>query len=806
MTPRPNASFGPSSWTVRFSTPSSSASARRSASQQFAAALPTRARVSEPVLPLVLAALHEELGRGLIVAAARGRRRARRRRGRGLVRRRRPRRALPVARRPLGVRPRAAAAPRRRARPRARGARSAAGSSAPPRQRSPRGCRPRGARPAPLRVRAGRRARDRRARRAARARPATSASSASRSAGSSPCAAGSSTSSRRPGASRSASSSSATRSSRSARSRRSRSARCGTVERGDDLPGRRATARARRDRPRRRRRRGAAAASPTTSCRRSTARPTSSGRPTRCARVWDEEGFDAGRARRRDRADAAAAGPAVLLRRAAAGARGARTVRGRERAQRPASPGARRRRRVPAPRRGAAPAGAAAPRVGASLLEPGDDVPRRASRSRSRPRAAASSGASSGSRCCPTPRSSASARRARPPRRAARSRASPTCAPATTSSTRTTASRSCSASRRRKSPASRATTSCSPSAATTGSTSRTSRSARSAATSAPTRKAPTLSKLGGKAWDNLKTRAREHLRELAGELLQLYAQRQTQPGVAFDVEHEWVERLEAEFPYRETEDQRTRDRGGEGGPRVAAPDGPPRLRRRRLRQDRGRAARRVRRRGQRQAGADARPDDRARAAALEHLPRRATATSPSASRWSRASASPPTSKQVLADFADGKVEVLIGTHRVLSRDVIPKELGLVIVDEEQRFGVAQKELLRQLRLEVDVLALTRDADPAHAAHVARRPARHLGDRDAAGGPPPDPHVRRRVRRGADQAGARARDRARRPGVLPAQPRRDDRGGRRASCSQLLPGPALPRRARADARSASSRTR
>src|SRR6185503_9795516 len=63
-------------------------------------------------------------------------------------------------------------------------------------------------------------------------------------------------------------------------------------------------------------------------------------------------------------------------------------------------------------------------------------------------------------------------------------------------------------------------------------------------------------------------------------------------------------------------------------------------------------------------------------------------------------------KTVLADFAAGKVDVLIGTHRVLSRDVIPQELGLVIVDEEQRFGVAQKELLRSLRLEVDVLALT----------------------------------------------------------------------------------------------------
>ncbi|MFL5954490.1 MAG: CarD family transcriptional regulator, partial [Gaiellaceae bacterium] len=70
-------------------------------------------------------------------------------------------------------------------------------------------------------------------------------------------------------------------------------------------------------------------------------------------------------------------------------------------------------------------------------------------------------------------------------------------------------------------------------------------------------KAPALSKLGGKAWDNLKTRARAHLREMAGELLQLYAQRQTQPGVAYDVEHEWVEKLESAFPYRETDDQRT---------------------------------------------------------------------------------------------------------------------------------------------------------------------------------------------------------------------------------------------------------
>jgi transcription-repair coupling factor (superfamily II helicase) len=63
-------------------------------------------------------------------------------------------------------------------------------------------------------------------------------------------------------------------------------------------------------------------------------------------------------------------------------------------------------------------------------------------------------------------------------------------------------------------------------------------------------------------------------------------------------------------------------------------------------------------------------------------------------------------KAVLKDFEAGKVDVLIGTHRLLSRDVRAKDLGLVVVDEEQRFGVKQKELLRQLKLKVDVLALS----------------------------------------------------------------------------------------------------
>ena len=155
---------------------------------------------------------------------------------------------------------------------------------------------------------------------------------------------------------------------------------------------------------------------------------------------------------------------------------------------------------------------------------------------------------------------------------------------------------------------------------------------------------------------------------------------------------------------------------------------------------------------------------------------------------------------MLADFQEGKVDVLIGTHRILSRDVIPKELGLVILDEEQRFGVAQKELLRSLRLEVDVLALTRDADPAHAAHVARpgcatsRSSRRRPKGGARSARPSASTTRSWSRRALERE-----HRARRasPSTCTTASSRSRR--RAEKLQQLVPEPALPRRARADAR-------
>src|SRR6266542_409819 len=216
---------------------------------------------------------------------------------------------------------------------------------------------------------------------------------------------------------------------------------------------------------------------------------------------------------------------------------------------------------------------------------------------------------------------------------------------------------------------------------------------------------PALSKLGGKAWDNLKNRARESVRELAGELLALYAQRQQSPGVAYDLRHEWLERLESEFPYRETPDQQAAIEAVKED--LEAPRPMDRL----VCGDVGFGKTEVAIRAAFAVAVNGKQTLMLAPTTILaeqhwHTFRARYRDFPVRVEMISRFRSPREVKQVLADFREGKVDVLIGTHRVLSRDVIPKELGLVILDEEQRFGVAQKELLRALRLEVDVLTLS----------------------------------------------------------------------------------------------------
>jgi transcription-repair coupling factor (superfamily II helicase) len=217
--------------------------------------------------------------------------------------------------------------------------------------------------------------------------------------------------------------------------------------------------------------------------------------------------------------------------------------------------------------------------------------------------------------------------------------------------------------------------------------------------------APTLSKLGGKAWQNLKSRARASVRELAGELISLYARRQQAPGVAFEVGGDWLERLEASFPYRETEDQMQAIEAVKED--LEAPRPMDRL----VCGDVGFGKTEVAVRAAFVAAVSGKQTlvlCPTTILAEQHwntfreryrdFPVRVEMVSRFRSRADQT--------RILDEFRAGKVEVLVGTHRILSRDVIPKDLGLVVLDEEQRFGVAQKELLRALRLEVDVLALS----------------------------------------------------------------------------------------------------
>jgi transcription-repair coupling factor (superfamily II helicase) len=255
---------------------------------------------------------------------------------------------------------------------------------------------------------------------------------------------------------------------------------------------------------------------------------------------------------------------------------------------------------------------------------------------------------------------------------------------------------------------------------------------------------PALSKLGGKAWQLVKSRARAGARELAGELIALYANRQRAEGIAYEVDGDLVEQLEASFPYEETPDQQRAIEAVKEDLESARPTD------RLVCGDVGYGKTEIAVRAAFAVAVNGKQTlmlAPTTILAQQHwntfreryrdLPIRVEMVS----RFRK----PADVKGVLRDFSEGKVEVLIGTHRALSRDVLPKNLGLVIVDEEQRFGVAQKELLRQLRLEVDVLSLSatpiprtlhmslaglRDISVIETPPAGRRPIRtHVGEYD-----------------------------------------------------------------------------
>jgi transcription-repair coupling factor (superfamily II helicase) len=216
---------------------------------------------------------------------------------------------------------------------------------------------------------------------------------------------------------------------------------------------------------------------------------------------------------------------------------------------------------------------------------------------------------------------------------------------------------------------------------------------------------PPLSKLGGARWEAMKARARRAAQELAGELLNLYAERRRRAGHAFPPDSEWQREFEARFPFTETPDQL------EAIELVKADMEAPRPMDRLVCGDVGYGKTEVALRAAFKAANDGKqvlmlaPTTILAQQHYGTFSERLADYPLTVDHVSRFR-SPAEQKQALAGFAAGAVDILIGTHRVLSRDVRAKDLGLLIVDEEQRFGVKQKELLRQLKLKVDVISMS----------------------------------------------------------------------------------------------------
>lgn len=227
---------------------------------------------------------------------------------------------------------------------------------------------------------------------------------------------------------------------------------------------------------------------------------------------------------------------------------------------------------------------------------------------------------------------------------------------------------------------------------------------------------PRLSRLGGNEWARVKKRAKESVQEMAEGLLQLYAERETVPGFAYPPDTPWQTDFENSFPYPETPDQlqaivavkkdmekaRPMDRllcgdVGYGKTEVAI-----------------RAAFKAVANGK-QVGVLvpttilAQQHQRTFLERFEGFPINVAVLS----RFQSAGEI----DKILRKLKRGVVDVVIGTHRLLSKDVIFKDLGLVVVDEEQRFGVAQKERLKEISKEVDVLTLSATPIP-RTLHMA----------------------------------------------------------------------------------------
>jgi transcription-repair coupling factor (superfamily II helicase) len=243
---------------------------------------------------------------------------------------------------------------------------------------------------------------------------------------------------------------------------------------------------------------------------------------------------------------------------------------------------------------------------------------------------------------------------------------------------------------------------------------------------------PPLTRLGTQEWERTKRKVRAAVQELANELIDLYARRQTSVGHMFSPDGEWQRELEASFPYSETEDQlRAITAVKEDMERPQPMD-------RLICGDVGFGKTEVALRAAFKAVQDGTqvavlvPTTVLAQQHFETFSRRMAAFPVRVEMISRFRSNKE-QDEIAKRLGRGEVDIIIGTHRLLSKDIHFKNLGLLIVDEEQRFGVRHKERLKQLRANVDVLTLTATPIP-RTLHMALAGIRDLSVIDT---PPQD---------------------------------------------------------------------
>ena len=216
---------------------------------------------------------------------------------------------------------------------------------------------------------------------------------------------------------------------------------------------------------------------------------------------------------------------------------------------------------------------------------------------------------------------------------------------------------------------------------------------------------PALDRLGGTTWEKAKTRVKKAMRDMAEELLKLYAQRKAVPGHAFPPDTHWQEEFEGAFPYEPTPDQAAAIADVKRDMEASTPMD------RLLCGDVGYGKTEVAMRAAFKSVLDAKqvavlaPTT---VLAFQHLKtlRDRFAGFPVVVDMVSRFRTKQETKEVLERLEAGRVDIIVGTHRLLSKDVRFKDLGLLVVDEEQRFGVVHKERIKQMRKRVDVLTMT----------------------------------------------------------------------------------------------------